>query len=116
MIKAHQQALKPRATRLPHQLTIALGQYFLNYQLSQPQNTGFTIQTIGGKTVKTEHVEDGREWDKQADLERIALALPRRWCYQACAGTFWITSPNIRKHHYYIHQDIWPNAEIRENK
>jgi len=114
-MKAHTNIPTPLTTRLPHQLTIALGQYFLNYQLHQPQNVGSESRHVGGKLVTTQIIKQGRDWDKTADLLRIANALPKGWSYQACSGTFWIMSPNVKKHHYYIHNEIWPRAEIRKN-
>ena len=101
-----------KTIRLPNALTIAFGQYFLNYQLSKPQTSLVRINSDGTKTTET---TKGRHWDKNADLERISASMPKGWVYQPCAGTFWIFPAKVKKHHYYMHCNIWPLAEMRLN-
>lgn len=105
--------MKTRTTKLPNQLTIALGQYFLNRQLSHPQTVATTVHGDGRRTVET---REGRSWNKVADLDRICESLPKGWHFQACAGTFWISTPNLKVSHYYANEDLWPLAEVRKNK
>lgn len=107
------QTKNPRLSRLPNELTIALGQYFLNRQLANPQTVAITCHSDGTRTVET---RDGRKWDKNADFDRICSKLPVGWHLQACAGTFWITTPSLKCNHYYANENTWPLAEVRPNK
>jgi hypothetical protein len=99
--------------KLPNAVTIALGQYFLKYQLSQPQIGGRTTHPDGSVDTIT---HSGTPWDKNACLAEITESLPKDWTYQACAGSFWLMSARMTKIHYYITNSTWPLAEIRENK
>lgn len=99
--------------KLTKSLIIAVGQYFLNYQLSQKQLTGESFNS-SSSGITTETWEKGRKWDKQADLDRITKALPKDMSYQACAGTFWFyrkTGPVLK-----IYNKTWPVGEIEKKK
>lgn len=71
-----------KTIRLPNELTIALGQYFLSYQLSKPQKIGSSYSN----KIRTETFEDGIPFEKEKCLDRISNSLPKGWGYQACAG------------------------------
>jgi hypothetical protein len=104
--------MNTRTIKLPNALTIALGQYFLNRQLANPQTTCVTYH---GDGTTSRQIREGRKWDKNADCDRLSNALPQGWHFSATAGTFWITSPRTKKHHYYTNENLWPLAEVRKN-
>jgi hypothetical protein len=106
-----------KTRKLPNVLTIALVRYFLNYQLAQKQLLSRTVRWLDGKRTETEEYGPGRPWDKQADLDNISTVCRKiKWGYQACAGSFWLSPPNAKTYHLYIHQGLWPVAEVRPNK
>lgn len=98
--------------KLPNTLTIALGQYYLTRALATPHQIG----SFWNGNEKSVTFSEARSWDKDGALKRISYSLPKGWGYQASAGTFWIYKAGNKKTHYYIHEELWPFAEVRQNK
>jgi hypothetical protein len=98
-----------KTTRLPHALTIALGQYFLNAQLAQEQLVSTTSRPDGSyeKTYRS-----GRPRNSDLDTARVFDATPKTWGVQRCGQSFWFTVPKLKKHHYYTDVYLWPMARI----
>lgn len=94
-------------TKLPNKLTIALGQYFINRNLSKSQEVRNTYSKNKTETV----IRKGKTWDKESDLNRIDNTLPDDWTYTACAGTFWFQKSNKNKYVYTVDEDTWPLAK-----
>lgn len=101
-----------KTIKLPNALTIALGQYYLTRALATPHKIGATWN--GNNSTVT--FSEARPWDKEGALKRVSDSLPKGWGYQASAGTFWIFKKGNKKTHYFIHDKLWPVAEIRLNR
>lgn len=97
--------------KLPPKLAIALGQYFLNYQLHQKQRIGSSTTYKGGKKETVEQWKDGRPWDKEADLSEIKKMTPDNWGWEACAGTFFLHRKGS-KNTFVVSNQEWPLARI----
>lgn len=101
-----------KTRKLPNNLTIALGQYFLSYANCNSHKIGETHSSLGTSI----HYSPDQPWNKQECLDRIDAAIIPEWSYQSSAGSFWLFKRGNKKTHYYIDKQTWPLAEIRSNK
>lgn len=101
-----------KTLKLPLKLTIALGQYFLNYQLHQKQCISSRQHWKDGKLLSSsEEWANGRPWDKQADISEIEKQTPKNWSWEATAGTFFLHRKGC-KNTFVISNQKWPLARV----
>lgn len=77
----------------------SMDSYFLGEQLMKVSKK---LRTAFKQYYDNRNRQSEVKWDKQADLENIERSLPKRcMCFQATAGTFWLTwsSPKIQTTH-----------------
>jgi hypothetical protein len=103
--------MKTKLVKLPAKLTIAIGQYYINRNLSKPRVIATTYYR--GKKID-ETLKDGKPWDKSASLKLIEESTSFGW--EAIAGTFWFYKPSVKNKRYMVNENTWPLAEVEKIK